>query len=57
MKKIALLSLLVLACASPTAENPKPSLDDQHALPHNGPCHAGETETQGQGGVVTCSAA
>lgn len=56
MKKLALVSLLVLGCSTPSEPTPKPSFDDQHTLPHNGPCHAGETESQGWG-VITCSAA
>ena len=64
MKKLALLSLLVLACASPTQPDPTPSTPieiprlgpdgPEHSLPHAQPCHdtTPATETQGQGGYL-----
>ena len=57
MKALLVVALLCSACSTQTEPNLKPSLDGQHTLPHNGPCHAGETESQGQGGFVTCTAA
>jgi hypothetical protein len=61
MKRLALLSLLVLGCSTSTGENPTPDFDGGahtngggHSLPHALPCHVTTpaTETQGQGGYI-----
>jgi hypothetical protein len=58
MKRLCLLSLLVLGCSSPTSESITPEFEPGHALPHatdaGGNCHTTipATETQGHGGAL-----
>ena len=58
MKRTILLSLILLGCSTQTEPSPKPQLDGgSHTLPHATPCHSGETESQGNGGILECRAA